>query len=521
MTNFASSPRSASRLVWIYSFVGLVAGDLIAGLGWIVTLLQSARPLSWRSFWQAHTDNYLYWLLYLIPLICTLLARELARRKLVEERLRHQRDFLQLVLDTMGEGVSVATLDGSFVFVNQSYATMLGMTQDVLKGKTAFEITRPEDRPLVELALNERRNGRSSIFQANLVHADGSLVPVMVHGVPYVEGDEIYGTITVLTDLTRYSELERSLRREHDFISTVLETVHSLIIVLDRTGRVVHFNRACESLTGFTVQDLRGVLFWDVLIPNDEKPAVQAAFAAIAVEGLPGHYENHWITRAGERRLIAWANGTVVDEHGELLYIIGTGTDITEMRLLEQRREEMIELLHEQATRDSLTGLFNRRSFFDQAERAYAEAQSGQLAIAALMIDLDYFKRVNDSYGHGVGDEVLRIVARRCQACVRSGDIIGRYGGEEIAIVLPGQAAEEAGAVARRIWSALADMPVSTAAGALAITLSIGVAIHPRAPDSLGELLKQADMALYAAKNNGRNRVEVASLEMTIGADEA
>jgi diguanylate cyclase (GGDEF)-like protein/PAS domain S-box-containing protein len=395
------------------------------------------------------------------------------------------------------------------------------MTQDVLRGKTAFEITRPEDRPLVELALNERRNGRSSIFQSNLVHADGSLVPVMIHGVPYVEGDEICGTITVLTDLTRYSELERSLRREHDFISTVLETVHSLIIVLDRTGRVVHFNRACESLTGHTVQDLCGVFFWDVLIPADERPEVQAAFAAISLTGLPSHYENHWITRAGERRLIAWANGTVVDEQGEILYIIGTGTDITEMRLLEQRREEMIGLLHEQATRDSLTGLFNRRSFFDQAEQAYAEAKGSQLAIAALMIDLDYFKRINDSHGHGVGDEVLRIVARRCQACVRARDIIGRYGGEEIAIVLPGQAAEEAAAVARRIWSALADTPVVTTAGALAITLSIGLAIHPRAPDSLGELLKQADMALYAAKNNGRNRVEVASLEMTIGADEA
>ncbi|HYF63990.1 MAG TPA: diguanylate cyclase, partial [Herpetosiphonaceae bacterium] len=498
----------------------LGAGSLIAGLGWMMTLAQSARPLSWHSFRQTHAENYLAWLLYLIPLICALLGRELARRRLVEQRLRHQRDFLQLVLDTMGEGVSVAGLDGSFIFVNQSYAAMLGMTPDDLLSKTAFDITRPEDRRLVEAALNERRHGRSSLYQSSLLRADGSHVPVMVHGVPYAQGGEISGTITVLTDLSRYSELERSLRREHDFISTVLETVHSLIIVLDPAGRVVHFNRACEVLTGYGVEDLRGVYFWDVLISDDERQAVRAVFAEIASNGVPSTYENRWITRAGEQRLISWANASVLGERGEIVYIIGTGTDVTDMRLLEQRREEMIELLHEQATRDSLTGLLNRRSFFEQAEAAYAGARCAQRPTAALMVDLDYFKQVNDSHGHAVGDEVLRIVARRCQNCLRPADIIGRYGGEEIAIVLPGQASEEAMGVARRMWRALAETPVMTPAGALSVTLSIGVAVHPRALSSLGDLLKRADMALYAAKNNGRNRVEMAPLEMILGAED-
>ena len=165
-----------------------------------------------------------------------------------------------------------------------------------------------------------------------------------------------------------------------------------------------------------------------------------------------------------------------------------------------------------QATHDVLTGVWNRGAVLDFLHRECARAARTQSPTAILMLDLDHFKKINDTHGHLAGDEVLRAVAARISQQVRSYDAVGRYGGEEFLIVLPGCDRTEIERSADRIRFAIGNEPIVTATAELSVTASIGAALL--APDgfaSENQVLQEVDRALYQAKNNGRNRIWVAS----------
>ncbi|OJF12308.1 diguanylate cyclase [Couchioplanes caeruleus] len=165
--------------------------------------------------------------------------------------------------------------------------------------------------------------------------------------------------------------------------------------------------------------------------------------------------------------------------------------------------------VQELATTDGLTGVANRRHFHDLAETLVNAARRGKRQLAAIMLDIDHFKKVNDTYGHGAGDDVIREVARRLGLSVRQCDVLGRYGGEEFAVVLPDyQGAEEA--VAERMRAMVAGEPITTRVGPVPVTISLGMARLDPTDDGLDTLLARADHALYRAKEAGRNRIALA-----------
>ncbi|WP_328475673.1 diguanylate cyclase [Actinoplanes sp. NBC_00393] len=163
--------------------------------------------------------------------------------------------------------------------------------------------------------------------------------------------------------------------------------------------------------------------------------------------------------------------------------------------------------VQELATTDELTGLHNRRHFYALAGALIEAAARGSRGFAAAMLDIDKFKSINDTYGHGVGDEVIRTVAARVGAVIRTSDVLGRYGGEEFALVLPDHEGLAA-SLAERIRAAVAASPVPTAAGPIPVTVSVGLAELDGA-DCLDQVLARADHALYRAKEGGRNRVAI------------
>jgi len=176
-----------------------------------------------------------------------------------------------------------------------------------------------------------------------------------------------------------------------------------------------------------------------------------------------------------------------------------------EDKLLEARDE-----MRYKATHDSLTSLLNRGVILELLARELARAESNGTCTAVLLGDLDHFKRVNDTCGHVVGDEVLREVGRRLIESVRSYDYVGRYGGEEFLVVLSNCEGSKAIERAEEIRAAIADSPVTASCGPIGVTMSIGIFAAPNAP-ALEEVLREADGALYAAKAAGRNRICLAA----------
>lgn len=195
-------------------------------------------------------------------------------------------------------------------------------------------------------------------------------------------------------------------------------------------------------------------------------------------------------------RSVELLSATEVDLAGVL---IGQAMTVYERATLFSRVQEL-------AVMDELTGVANRRRFFEVAERDLAAAQLHGRPMHALMIDIDHFKRVNDSYGHPIGDEVIRAVAQRLRHQTRETDILGRYGGEEFALVFADVGASAA-EFAERLRSTVGGDPIRTAAGPVPVTVSIGVATHHTPDTTMADLLARADAALYRAKRAGRDRI--------------
>jgi len=163
------------------------------------------------------------------------------------------------------------------------------------------------------------------------------------------------------------------------------------------------------------------------------------------------------------------------------------------------------------ANTDELTGLSNRRDLYERGQREMDRARRDDRPVSALMLDIDKFKLVNDTYGHSVGDEVLREIAVRIGKAVRDVDIVGRYGGEEFAVILPDSSLEVAVAVAERVRTEISERPFDTESGPLPIFASLGVATALRSNnDAVGHLLDRADTAMYQAKQSGGDLVKAA-----------
>ncbi|MGR8935732.1 MAG: diguanylate cyclase [Gammaproteobacteria bacterium] len=239
------------------------------------------------------------------------------------------------------------------------------------------------------------------------------------------------------------------------------------------------------------------------LHPDDLARGDREVEAALAGE-KPFNTEFRVCWPSGEIRYIKAVAKVFRDAQGKPVRMLGTNTDITERKLLQTELEK-------QARTDFLTGVGNRRYFREQAEAELKRALRYGSPLSVLMLDIDFFKKINDRHGHQTGDSVLQKLADICRAMLRDVDLIGRLGGEEFAILLPETEKQQAAGVAERLRQAIANTDAALAAGLpVRFTVSIGVASLAAKETHLDELLNQADQALYEAKASGRNKVMVA-----------
>ena len=277
-----------------------------------------------------------------------------------------------------------------------------------------------------------------------------------------------------------------------------------LLSVVDHNGTVVFHSHSSERLIGRLSTDLLGSSYFDLVHPDDVQ-RVQVALDAFA----EGSNETVQIEYRVRHRDGSWRQmeATITDLSGDAAVagLVMNAHDVTDRKALEKQ-------LSRQAFHDSLTGLANRALLGDRIDRAVARHARDQIVPAVLLIDLDGFKTINDSLGHGAGDEVLIAVARCLETCIRPSDTVARLGGDEFAILIEEGDLELATGVADRILQVLAE-PLAVAGRQLFVNASIGITLGGEGRDA-DVLVRDADVAMYAAKAHGKGRYEVFEPQM-------
>jgi diguanylate cyclase (GGDEF)-like protein len=289
---------------------------------------------------------------------------------------------------------------------------------------------------------------------------------------------------------------DKVARENWDLITESLDRLSEGMTIIDADDKLVLYNTQAAEYLGIEIEDIGvGISLKDLVHAKEgdtssDPGALLMQQLDVSRTGKPQFFERE----IGDGRILS-VRANPIPAGG----VITLYTDITERKAFEKRLIDM-------ATRDKLTGLINRREFFTIAAHEEERAKREGHVVSVMMLDADYFKKINDTYGHAAGDDVLRDLAANCRKIFRKTDVVGRYGGEEFAVMLPGAEERMAKVIAERIRSSIEQSTVMVDDEEISYTVSIGIACAIGKDVRIEELLDRADRALYTAKAEGRNR---------------
>jgi len=429
--------------------------------------------------------------------------RDITEQRQMEEALRGSERLFRSLAQSSPTGIFQQNADGELIYVNERWEEITGVVAAEALGYGARRLVHPDDRD--RLGLGEELGDDMPVLEPpmvaeyRIVRPDGDVRWVGVRTHPMTDEDgTVTGTVGAISDITDRMEAQRDTQRLID----IFEATHDLVGIADREGRLLYFNAAARAFFGHAAHGgLDDANFLDKFSPQVARRIIDDILPAMERDGM-------WY---GELAAIS-ADGEVVpvlaqllihtDEQGEFEFFSGVMHDISE------RKEFESQLAH-QATHDPLTSLPNRVLLLDRLEQALDRAQRQGKRVAVLFLDLDHFKVVNDSLGHGVGDRLLIAIADRLRSVVRPGDTIARFGGDEFVVLCEDlETREDAVAVAERVNSVVSG-PFEVDESEVFVGVSIGIAFPDDVTAEPGTLIRDADAAMYRAKERGRARWEV------------
>lgn len=387
-------------------------------------------------------------------------------------------------------------------FANQAYFEWFGKTPQEMRGIRIQDLMGDElfakNEPYIRAVLR----GERQRFERTLTKADGSVGYTWAQYIPDRDGETVRGFFVLVADVTELKRTEIALRESEATLKTIIETEPECVKILDRNGTLLQMNRAgLDMVEADTDTQVIGHQLTEIVAPE-----YRDAFLAVnekVIHGDAGTLVFEIIGLKGGRRWLDTRAVPMRNAAGDITGVLAVTRDITAQKKIEQELQEM-------AQTDFLTGLTNRRHFMLLAEQELSRTLRYGGALSILMLDIDHFKQVNDAFGHKCGDVVLQRFAAATRQCLRDIDVLGRIGGEEFAVVLPQTDGDRAQEVAERLRQTAAETEVEidhAHGNALHFTVSIGVASLAGSGVTIDMLLSQADLALYHAKNSGRNRV--------------
>ncbi len=440
------------------------------------------------------------------------IARDISKRVEAELAARSSQEKFSKVFSQSPDGILILRRgDLTILEANQAFLRGSGYGAEELIGKSLNEFQSVTNAQELAATLDLlAREGRISNREMRFYSKTGHELTALVSGI-VTEFDGEPGLLCIIKDITELRHAQEQLRRSEERFRGAFENAPIGILLLDPHGHIFQANRFANDLLHYQDRALENVHV-SRLVPADERAELKEQLERLLRDSdSPLRTERRMLCADG---LEIWTNCNIVlqrGQDGEPIYGIMQVADITEMKTSQRRMERL-------AFYDTLTELANRRLFNDRLQQAVQHCRRNDARAALLYLDLDQFKRVNDTLGHESGDALLREVANRLLGCVRKEDTVGRPGGDEFTILLyeldaPGHA----GQVAEKILKEL-ERPITVSGHQLIVTTSIGITVIPDDGTEPNALTKNADLAMYRAKENGRNNYQFYSEELNTNA---
>ncbi|MCW8444527.1 diguanylate cyclase [Fluoribacter gormanii] len=434
------------------------------------------------------------------------IARDLQQaKKQVEQSEQHLRD----ITSALGEGLLVINKEGKLEFVNAAACSMLGYDEAEMLGQNAHELFHHcyythDPYPMgycknLEVIQTEKPYASDDDY---FWRKDGTCFPVSLITTPIMLKNN-KGIVIAFHDITKSVE-ERNRLRE---MQAAIEQSPVSVLIVDKQRTIIYANPQIIKLTGYSKEELYGKKT-DIFHNNMTPRSVLTDLWKKIQSGISWTGELLYHRKNGSTFWQSWSIAPVFNTLGEIQHFVGVGEDISEKKKLQVLLQEMSYL-------DGLTAIANRRRFDDFLKQEWKRALRYSKPIAIIMMDIDFFKRYNDSLGHLAGDDALKFVAQALKKRVtRSTDLLARYGGEEFTCILPDTQMEGAIKFAESLRQAVRnlELPHPDSDASRFVTISVGVAACIPKEDNPTRLLDLADDAMYRAKTLGRNRVEFIDL---------
>lgn len=501
--------RSA-RMLHLYPIMGVLM-YLLLGIVWI---LFSDNMLEMLTDSQETLSRYQTYkgLFYvgLTGLLAWLLLRQ--HQRLTASLQASEQAFSQ-TFDHAAAGIAHVSANGHFLRVNQHFARMLGYQCAEMLDMSFQQITHPEDLEQDQQQFIRLLQGKTTSYtlEKRYFTKAGNIiwVKLAVAKAPVANGDPTY-IIAVVQDISAQKLAEQKLLESELRFRTLLDNAPQISVQgYDESGTTIYWNRASELIYGYTKEEALGRSLLELIIPEEAHSEVRQAMTFMAEHAKPIPAEELTLKRKDGSLISVFSNHAVVKLPDQSPQIFCIDIDLTE------RKRQAAELAF-LAEFDPLTQLPNRQHFSNRLSSAVKLAKRNQQFLAVMILDLDHFKDINDSFGHQTGDSLLLQVTERLNLCCRETDTLARLGGDEFVFLVEQLAQpEDAARVADKILQQLHSPFALGQQNDVNVAASIGICIYPVHADSAEALLQGADAALYRAKADGRNTYSFYSDSLT------